>query len=198
MVSSTLHQGIITTEFWIGEPGDSDNGDISNTESTWDDLWQQHYGGIDSPTARNDYLPVGFTPHENPFYIALPYSDLDDQGNRKPTASLCLQVNGNQGDNHYSWCKNTWVAITYRGKTVYAQWEDAGPFGENDTNYVFGTAKPANTTLTHAGLDVSPAVTAYLELDGLNNTDWQFVRTNTVPNGPWKQLVTTDTGESIN
>ena len=191
------HTNIITTEFWVGEKADSDNGGISNTSSTWDELWQQHYGGVDDPTNRNGYLPAGFTPNENAFYFALPYSDLNDQGSRKTTASQCLQVSGNQPIG-YSWCKNTWIAITYGGKTAYAQWEDAGPFGEDDTSYVFGTAAPSNTSGASAGLDVSPALTNYLGLDGLNRTNWVFVPTSMVPDGPWKQQLTTTLGESVN
>lgn len=196
-VSAPLHRNIITTEFWVGEPADSDNAGISNASSVWDDSWQQHYGGVDNPNQRQGYRPAAFPPRENPFYFALPYSDLDNQGNRKPNATHCLQINGNQ-PTAYSWCKNSWIAITYHGKTAYAQWEDAGPFGENDTAYVFGMAAPANTTLTKAGLDLSPAVDTYLGLSGLNRTDWRFVRAAQVPNGPWKQLITTSPGEAAN
>jgi hypothetical protein len=190
------HRDIITTEFWVGEPADGDNAGISNTASVWDDAWQQHYGGVDSPDQRHGYRPAAFTPQENPFYVALPYSDIDNQGSRKADARLCRRMNGDQ-PTAYSWCKNTWIAVTYHGHTAYAQWEDAGPFGENDTAYVFGTASPSNRMLTKAGLDVSPALDAYLGLSGLNQTAWRFVRENQVPNGPWKQLITTSRGEEL-
>ena len=74
---------------------------------------------------------------------------------------------------------------------VYAQWEDVGPFGENDSNYVFGSANPKSTTNKTAGLDVSPAVNDYLGLSGLDTTSWQFVDEKDVPSGPWKNIVTT-------
>ena len=41
------------------------------------------------------------------------------------------------------------------------------------------------------GLDVSPAVRDYLGLSGMNRTVWQFVDASKVPDGPWKQVVTT-------
>lgn len=189
------HTNVVTSEFWVGEPGDGDNSGISNVSSTWDDNWQQHYGGVDSQTARSGYLPAGFTPKENPFYVALPYSDLDSNDHRKPTAIACESNSGN-APVAGSWCKNTWLAISYGGKTVYAQWEDAGPYGENDTAYVFGSAKPQNTTDLKAGLDVSPAVTTYLGLDGDNLTSWTFVPTSDVPAGPWKQIITTTPGRN--
>jgi hypothetical protein len=53
-----------------------------------------HYGGEDSPTQRVNFLPTGFTPRQNPFYIALPYSDVSHgQTNLKPRRlSLGLKV----------------------------------------------------------------------------------------------------------
>ncbi len=186
----------MTTEFWVGEPPDSDNGSISNTSSTWDGQWQQHYGGVDSPAPRVGFLPAAFTPHENSFYVALPYSDADGHGKRRTSAAHCLDVSGNSAS-AYSWCKNTWLAINFNGKTVFAQWEDAGPFGENDVAYVFGSAEPSNTTGEAAGLDVSPAVTTYLGLSGADLTDWSFVNSRDVPDGPWKQTLTTTSGETI-
>lgn len=196
------HLNIITSLFWVGEPADGDNGNITNTENTWDENWQQHFGGVDSPDARNGYLPAGFTPRENPFYVALPYSDLDSSDRRKASAQNCLRNSGNSKVAG-SWCKNTWLAIkftdtTQQTRVAYAQWEDAGPFGEDDTGYVFGAAKPGNTTNLAAGLDVSPAVSSYLGLSGNDLTVWNFVRTQDVPNGPWKQIVTTTPGRNAN
>jgi hypothetical protein len=190
---AVVHGNIITTEFSVGEPADSDNGYISNSPSAWLDDWKAAFGGYDDPSARNGYFPASFTPKENPFYFALPYDDLTDGGARKPTAQKCLDASGLSATN-YSWCKNAWIRVDYGDKTVYAQWEDVGPFQEDDTAYVFGTAAPRNTEGESAGLDVSPAVTTYLGLDGLNRTQWQFVPTSQVPNGPWKQIITTSSG----
>ena len=61
----------------------------------------------------------------------------------------------------------------------------------NDAAYVFGDARPANTNLSRAGLDVSPAVHDYLGLQDVDKTDWQFISPGTVPAGPWRQIVTT-------
>lgn len=189
----TVHSNIMTTVFWVGEAADAENDHISNVPSAWDDTWQTSYGGYDNPNKRSGYKPVGFDPLENPFYFALPYADLTEQGTRKPTASECLAYTTST-DDHYSWCKNTWIAVTYSGKTAYAQWEDVGPNEDDDATYVFGTARPKNTFGERAGLDVSPAVRDYLGLDGANRTSWTFVPPSSVPGGPWKERVTTSLG----
>jgi hypothetical protein len=189
------HLDIITTYFWVGEQAGSDNGGIANLASTWDGQWQAHYGGVDAPTPRNGYNPAGFTPKENPFYFALPYSDIDGNGRRKTSAVNCSFSTRKAS---YSWCKNGWIAIRHNGKITYAQWEDAGPFGEDDTAYVFGGALPKNTKDTKAGLDVSPAVKDYLGLSDVDRADWVFIAPSAVPNGPWKAIITTDAGDSIN
>ncbi len=188
------HRGIVTTIFWAGEPADSDNGYISNAASAWDETWQQHYGGVDDPAHRNGYFPASFTPHENPFYFALPYDDVTDSGTRKVTAGACPGPSRNAA---YSWCKNAWLAIRYHGKTVYAQWEDVGPYETDDTSYVFGSAQPRNGVGAGAGLDASPAVRDYLGLSDVSNTDWQFVKATDVPGGPWRTIITTSLGNSL-
>jgi len=159
--------------------------------SAWDENWQAHFGGVDSPTARNGNWPSGFTPKENPFYFALPYNDYAENGSRKSTASYCLNAHGSSG----SWCKNTWIKITKGGKVVYAQWQDVGPMNEDDAAYVFGTAKPTNTWDAKAGLDVSPAVKNYLGLQDVDRTSWNFVSASSVPAGPWRDIVTTSVGD---
>jgi hypothetical protein len=188
----TLHQAISTTYFWVGEPATGDNGYITNTVSAWDDQWMQHYGGADDPANRNGYWPAGFTPQENPFYCALPYNDFGSNGNRRATASTVVPwANTQSWGPTESMCKNHWVRISANGKTAYAQWEDVGPFGENDSSYVFGAAQPSSATNDHAGLDVSPAVHEYLGLGDVSLTDWQFVNAASVPSGPWTQIITT-------
>jgi hypothetical protein len=192
------HTNISTTEFWVGEPADSDNGHISNTSSAWDDLWEQHFGGVDDPDHRSTdpshpYWPA-FTPHENPFYCALPYDDFDNQGNRRPNFQQVVPwARFTDFGPLESSVKNRWVKIMFGGKTCYAQWEDVGPFKENDAPYVFGIARPASGFNQHAGLDTSPAVQQYLGLSGLNPTDWRFVFPDeTVPAGPWTDIITTN------
>lgn len=183
-----LHRGIITTVFWVGEGADAATNDsIANYSSVWLEDWVGAYGGIDAPAPRCNLLPCGFTPKENAFYFALPYNDFADNG-RKPAAEL-RRIPWYTGSEppEQSVVKNRWIAITYRGKTAYAQWEDAGPFGEDDVAYVFGGARPAEP---RAGLDVSPAVADYVGIDGRGETDWQFVDEANVPNGPWKTTIT--------
>lgn len=191
--TSFTHSNIITTVFWVGEDAGSDNGFISNTPSAWDEQWMQHFGGVDTPNNRNGYLPAAFRPKENPFYFALPYNDLDANGNRRSNASLC--PNRNSGP--YSWCKNAWIAIKKDNKVAYAQWEDVGPFYEDDANYVFGKSAPKNKQNASAGLDVSPAVYDYLGLSDVDRASWTFVSASQVPSGPWKQIITTSRGYKV-
>ncbi|HSX28341.1 MAG TPA: hypothetical protein VLF60_02730 [Candidatus Saccharimonadales bacterium] len=183
------HTHITTTFFWVGEPADSENDYITNVASAWDDQWQQHFGGADTPQSRNGWWPAAFKPKENPFYIALPYNDFDAKGKRKASAQKCLPT-AVQTDANRSWCKNSWVMIRHNGQVVYAQWEDAGPLGEDDVDYVFGNSAFRNTWGAKAGLDVSPAVHDYLHLQDVDTTDWSLVPASKVPDGPWKQIVT--------
>jgi hypothetical protein len=187
-----LHQNITTTTFWVGEPASSENGYISNTQSAWDEKWMDHFGGFDDPDNRNGYYPASFTPKENPFYFALPYNDLNDGGSRKSSASQIIPwASEKSWSSDESMCKNRWIKIMKGSATAYAQWEDVGPFLEDDSSYVFGTASPSSSENDHAGLDVSPAVKFYLGLSGMDSCSWQFVDAQDVPDGPWKQVITT-------
>ena len=185
-----VHTGISATTFWVGEPADNDSGHISNAESAWDDRWIEHFGGIDDPRHRNGWRPAGFVPRENPFYVALPYNDLDENGQAKGSAAAVPWA-GQRASADQSVLKNRWVRIDYHGKSVYAQWEDAGPMGEDDFAYVFGGAAPKNRANERAGIDLSPAAQDYLGLDGLTPVTWQFVDQPNVPPGPWLVTVTT-------
>ena len=188
-----IHNNITTTYFWIGEPADSDNGYIPNSASAWDINWQSHYGGVDDPNNRSGYFPARFTPKENPFYFALPYDDFDNNGNRRPSAyDMIYWAKSKSWSAYESMCKNQWIEIIKGKKSVYAQWEDCGPFFYDDSNYVFGTSLPMNQYLNNSsGLDVSPAVKDYLGLTGLDTVSWHFVNPENVPIGPWKLIVTT-------
>jgi len=174
------HKNVSVSVFWIGEEGNNDNGNIPNITSAWDDMWIQNYGGVDTPERRTGYHPSAFVPAENPFYCALPYNNFAEDGTLK-TEVLCPD----------SSCKNSWLKITKDNRVAYAQWEDVGPFGENDANYVFGSSPPANLVNNNAGLDVSPAVRDYLALEDLDIVDWEFVASSSVPDGPWKEIITT-------
>ena len=180
---------VTATVFWVGEPADGDNRFITNADSAWDDQWQEHFGGVDDPDHRAGWRPAGFTPRENPFYVALPYDDLDDDDQVRPSAAGIPW--GGERAPEQSVLKNRWVRIERGGRAVYAQWEDVGPFKSDDFGYVFGSAAPANKGNDAAGIDVSPAVGDQLGLDGMDRVSWRFVERADVPAGPWLSVVTT-------
>ncbi len=186
-----IHKKITTTIFWIGEKANYQNGNIANRDSAWDMRWLEHYGGIDTPDDRSGYYPASFIPKENPFYFALPYTDYNSSGRKRSAYKYIPWSNEKAAwPNNESMCKNRWIMIIHGSRIAYAQWEDVGPFENNDANYVFGTAKPANKINNNAGLDVSPAVRDYLGLSNIDQVDWRFVNEEDVPNGPWKEIVT--------
>lgn len=187
-----LHKNITVTYFWAGEEADADNKNISNLPSAWDEDWVKHFGGVDSPSKRSGFAPAEFVPKENPFYFALPYNDFDTKGNRKKEVYTIVSWSKSQSwGEGQSILKNQWIKIIKDGKTAYAQWQDVGPFKEDDAAYVFGTATPKSKTNHHAGLDVSPAVHDLLGLGDIDTVDWQFIDADQVPDGPWKKIVTT-------
>lgn len=190
--SYPVHKNISTTYFWAGEEADADNKNISNSPSAWDEQWAQHFGGVDDPNKRNGLVVAKFVPKENSFYFALPYNDFDENGNRKKDVNNVIPwASSKKWGANESICKNQWIKITKGAKTVYAQWEDVGPFKEDDQAYVFGNANPKSKTNDNAGLDVSPAVKDFLGLGDVDKTDWQFIDASQVPDGPWKTTVTT-------
>jgi hypothetical protein len=71
------------------------------------------------------------------------------------------------------------------GFDCYAQWEDVGPGGADQAEYVFGKGRPAGGD--QPGLSVSPAVADYLHLDGKGSaiTSWRFVDEENVRPGAW-------------
>lgn len=182
-------KNIVTTVFWIGEKP-TENNPVPNRSSSWDTNWSKSYGGFDdpSPARRSNYIPVKFTPRQNPFYVALPYNDKAKNGHR-PEASRVVPwfKEAYQGPG-VSTCKGRWIAIHKGNKTVYAQWEDAGPFRTDHWQYVFGNERPKPNLNKGAGLDVSPAVRDYLGLGDTDVTDWKFVEFSEVPRGPWSQF----------
>ena len=192
LVQYPVHSDVSTTYFWAGEPADKDNKNISNVPSAWDDNWETDFGGVDNPKTRNGLVVASFVPKENSFYFALPYDDFDDNGNRKKDVDKIIPwASSKQWGDMESMCKNQWIKITKGEKTAYAQWEDVGPFSEDDSAYVFGNAKPQSKTNDDAGLDVSPSVRDFLGLSDVDKTDWQFVSADQVPDGPWKTKITT-------
>jgi len=179
--------------FWVGEDANAENDFISNAPSAWDINWQQNYGGVDDPNCREGYYPCGFVPKENPFYIALPYNDVDDEHIRKETA---VHIPWNDPSATGTLLKNRWVEVRFKGKSCYGQWEDVGPNGEDDWEYVFGDAKnPSNTFGLEAGIDLSPALRDCLGADGSSEVRWRHINEEEVPNGPWKEILTRYTGD---
>jgi hypothetical protein len=180
---------IVTTVFWIGEKPSANN-PVPNRSSSWDKDWTKNYGGFDDPdpAKRSNYIPVNFTPRQNPFYCALPYNDKASTGHRSEAANVVPWFKEAYQGPAVSVCKGHWVAIRKGNKTVYAQWEDAGPFRTDHWQYVFGNERPKPNLNKGAGLDVSPAVRDYLGLNETDVTDWKFVDFSEVPRGPWARF----------
>ncbi len=180
---------IVTTLFWIGEQP-SGNNLVPNRTSSWDKQWTRNYGGFDDPNPahRCNYVPVKFTPRQNPFYCALPYNDKAHTGHRPEAPRVVPWFQEAYQGPAISTCKDRWVAIRKGNRTVYAQWEDAGPFRTDHWQYVFGNERPKPNLNKGAGLDVSPAVRDYLGLSETDVTDWRFVDFGEVPRGPWSTL----------
>ena len=180
---------IVTTVFWIGE-NPSGNNPVPNHASSWDASCAKSYGGYDdpNPSRRQNYIPVKFTPRQNPFYCALPYNDKAREGHRPEAPKVIPWFKDAYQGPGVSVCKGRWVAIRKGNRTVYAQWEDAGPFRTDHWEYVFGNERPKPNLNRGAGLDVSPAVRDYLGLQDTDVTDWKFVEFSEVPPGPWAKL----------
>ena len=166
------------------------NNPVPNHSSSWDAAWARNYGGYDdpNPSRRHDYIPVKFTPRQNPFYCALPYNDKAREGHRPEAPKVVPWFKEAYRGPGVSVCKGRWVAIRKGNRTVYAQWEDAGPFRTDHWEYVFGNERPKPNLNRGAGLDVSPAVRDYLGLADTDVTDWKFVEFSEVPSGPWARF----------
>ena len=207
------HTRIVSTTFWVGEVFDPDADDGSQVYSTYDDDWQGSYGGCDGVivkricqterrTAGNGYFPVHMKPKENPFYLDVPYDDVNDRSGFRDRDRVVpwagdTAYRKHRGDDGFSYLKNRWVQLTKDGRTCYGQVQDAGPGTYHDRAYVFGStnARPANKRYNGAGVDVSPALNGclhYAELDGEDDRiAWRFIEADKVPNGPWRRVITT-------
>lgn len=207
------HTGIVSTTFWIGEIHDPDAVDGSQVQSAYDSFWLESYGGCDGKviagscetekrTAENGYAPLNMEPLENPFYLDLPFDDVNNprafaiRGDVIPWADDPGYA-GRETDKTFSYMKNRWVRIVKDGRECYGQVQDAGPSIYDDDKYVFGNddARPTNTAYNGAGMDVSPALNGCLGFSSLNGAsdyvDWQFVDEEDVPSGPWREIITT-------
>ncbi len=177
---------ITTTIFWVGEQATVNN-PVSNDKSAWDIGWFSNYGGYDNPNSddRQNFIPTNFIPRQNPFYVALPYNDVDDHHTKPEAAQVIPWFRSCFVQDGQSVCKGRWVAIRHGNKVCYAQWEDVGPYQTDHWQYVFGNERPRPNPNKDAGLDVSPAVRDYLGLDSIDVCDWKFVDFFRVPRGPW-------------
>lgn len=174
-----------STVFWVGEGEDEDNGFIHNRASAWNETWEQTYGGYDDPDDRCGYRPCAFTPKQNPFYVALPYNDLTDDGEQKANAKRMPWYDATL-PNYESQMDGRWVAVRNGATVCYGQVRDVGPFEQDDTAYVFGTAQtPKNKQGVGAGLDLSPAMRDCLGVGDVSMLEWRFMSTQAVPAGPW-------------
>ena len=178
-------RGITATVFWVGEKP-SERNPTPNDASSWDPNWQLNYGGTDHPGQRSGYQPAAFTPRLNPFYIALPYNDISPDGSHQPEASKVIPWYWKSYKGSWtSVCKGRWIAIHYRGKVCYAQWEDCGPFRTDDWQYVFQGHHPKPNPNGNAGIDISPAVRDFLGIRSGYRVSWKFVEDYQVSDGPW-------------
>jgi hypothetical protein len=184
-------QRIVTTVFWVGESAGQNN-PVHNFSSCWDIAWCRSFGGCDNPNRNaRRALPGGgsiaasFLPQQNPFYFALPYTDVMG-GHHKSEAKFVVpwfrQVFEEDGK---SVCRDRWIAIRRGTRVCYAQWSDCGPFRTDHHEYVFGNDRPKPNLNQGAGLDVSPAVRDYLGMGDTDVVDWQFVEYRDIPSGPW-------------
>jgi hypothetical protein len=181
---------ITTTIFWIGE-GSTPLSATTNEASAWDQDWRTSNGGTDDPNARDrdGYFDAHHGTMVNPFYVALPFNDLafPDKARRWLPAGWYRPPRGGK---QVSACQNRWVEIkNEQGDVCFAQWEDVGPLRYDHAEYVFGNDSPdtyVGGVLDHAGLDVSPAVAQYLDINERNRfTRWRFIDDADVPPGKW-------------
>ena len=192
---------VVATIFYVGESASASNGYIDNISTAWEDDARIQFGGVDDPDRRNaEGVPADFRPKENPFYVALPASEFNKRGlipgarEMSPWAKEAVTFQENR-----SLFKGRWVGVKNpeNGVVVYGQWLDTGPSDDpsdaRDYQYVFGdsSAKPKNSFGLKAGIDVSPAMTHQLGFDiakGGIEVIWQFVDSQDVPDGTWKDF----------
>ncbi len=214
---------VAASTFYIGEEANASNADITNVETQWYSDAVGHFGsgpdrwGPRDPSApgawdnradwypRDGLCPAGVTLYQNPFYVALPTPDYDE--NRRLTEAepwiwasrdilpeLKRFENGKFKDGESPF-KDLWIQVEYGGRTAFGQLEDIGPADKTgaivaDYSYVWGDSpQPKNEFGMKAGIDLSPALTDYLGTNGEAMVRWRFVPTDQVPEA-WKILVT--------
>lgn len=174
-------RGIVTTVFWIGE-GSTPMSSMTNKMSAWDMNWVHDNGGADDQYDMSGYASGSHASLINPFYVALPFNDLAYPDKTQRWLPPGWYKPAHHGEKQQSSCQGRWIEIkTRKGVSCFAQWEDVGPIGTDDAEYVFGSAPPTASR----GLDVSPAVAKYLGFDSAAVTSWRFVDDDDVPPGLW-------------
>ena len=189
-----LHEAVSTTIFWIGEPASADNGFIANDDSAWDECWKERYGGIDDPVNRNGFFPAGFTPHDNPFYVALPYNDLDSNGDRRwnlasvvPWAKIAtLPVTD-------SAVKNRWVKIIAGDADLLRAMGGRRPVQRERLalRVRTGAGRAIPSTAAPVSMSRPPCVTACRSPTASPRPTGASSRRPRCPHGPWTTIVTT-------
>ena len=172
------HTNVMSKLIWIGQDG--------KKASAWDANWMRDFNGADTPQERNGYSPAGHACGRNPFYVSLPFNDLahaDLAQKWLPKGWSRAARNGTP----VSACKDRWVDLkNARGDDCLAQWEDAGPHGDDRASYVFGADAPREDV---SGIGLSPAVAAYLQMTSdARWVSWRFVDESNVRPGPWLKL----------
>ena len=176
----TQFKKTITTIFWVGEGATEDNGYIHNKSSYWDENWMKSYGGVDSPTHRKGDLPAAFTPKQNPFYIALPFAEVDGDGNLKEAAKKIPGF----GENHGPLTEIAGLKSATRGSRASPSGRMSGPLRRRRFRLGVSAARSSPRTRggLKAGLDISPAAAQYLgveDSDAPSGASWKRLRCRT-------------------
>ena len=170
---------IVTTIFWVGESASARN-PVHNRSSSWDLNWESSFGGFDDPdpTHRRNFIPVNFVPRQNPFYCALPYTDVTARPNpKRPSSSRGSKMPSSARDRASAMIAGWPSAAGSRARSAGVRnGATAAPSGPDHYQYVFGDERPKPNLNQGAGLDVSPAVRDYLGSGpSFDTTDWRFV-----------------------
>ena len=178
---------IVTTTFWVGE-APTKNNPVPNHVSSWDADWAKNYGGTDDPDPdqRAELHAGEIRAAAKSLLRGAALQRPDDEGPqaRGGAGHSVVSKTVYRGSDK-SVCKGRWIAIKFKDRVCYAQWEDCGPFRTDHWQYVFGNERPKPNLNKGAGLDVSPAVRDFLGMNDTDVTDWKFVDFDEVPTGPW-------------
>ena len=144
------------TVFWVGESETEDNDHIANHKSAWDAKWVEHFGGTDDPDDRCEFVPCGFKPKENSFYVALPYDDMEEDGRRKAVNTF---IPWDKPGAKQSLLKNRWIAIRANNVTLLCAVAGRRSVRERRCGLRLRRRIPAEKQQREgAGIDLSPAV----------------------------------------